>query len=516
MRKIILIIMMLGISGCLLGCLAANSVVQRVELPVNEDDNPYSILTLDSLGVVVVMKQNDLFASKPQRSVFFYDQNLIQRWRADIEVESYFDFVGYERESDSLRFFLMVQPESRRENVFLDIAVCLADGRYAKHYYPVDISSMGRCTFPFVHPMKDQWHFLALHKSGYSYMSFLPAKDSVFSYEVGSAREYDWCDAAYDTVSGRIFFLFRDAQCRETGLFLKVFSKSGRLLMNYTIPSPRSDLRLTDGKIILVDSSQFWIAGTWNLERSRQSVSTYDRGTETMGVFAMSYIGDRMNRVWMQPYLDFPKVDSLMGSRQGYQFAQAREKANGRLIMPDFMAQLRLFRQQGRIHLIAEVYDRLLNTTTDVSYDFYGRMVPYTRTTFDGYRYENAFHVIFGENLKVDKTWVFDLEQTSVRDNLGAVTSVMEDSAGRFLYAYNDKGVVYYRSFKPDGQFSMVKNFRIESGFAGDKVNKSWNEGMAYWYGDCFLVFGYEQVQNPRRKGRSRQNIFYMTKVLGY
>lgn len=490
------------------------SVVQRVELPVSEDDQTYSILTLDDLGVMVVMKQNDLFSARPQRWIYFYDQNLQQRWATALEVESFYNFLGFERESDSMRFFLSSLPSRPQGAAFLDIAVCLADGSYSKHYHEADVSDWEKSSFPFLAPFKDAWHMVVKDRNTYHYLRFEPVKDTLVHWEIGSAREYDLCDTRVDTASERIYLLFRDVRCREKSLFLKVYAFDGNLLHNHMVPPPRSDMRLTDGKLFVKDSSEYWIAGNWNLERADQTVSVYDRGTETMGIYSMRYVNTNFTSVWFKSYLEFPQVDSLLGNKQMYTLQQAKAKSNGRVIMPEYLSQLRLFTQEGQVHLLAEVYDRLLNTTTDVTYDFYGRMVPYTRTTFDGYRYENAFYVVFDSTQVPLQTSVFDLEQSSDKQNMCSVSAVVRDTSGRILYAYNDKGIVYFRSMNAYGGITQVRSFRLESLYQGDRINKSWGEGMAYWYKGNFLAFGYEQVSNSRRKGKSRQNIFYMNRVV--
>ncbi|MDE7338644.1 MAG: hypothetical protein K2M92_05070, partial [Bacteroidales bacterium] len=48
----------------------------RAELPVSEDDTPFSLVPLGQLGVMVVMRQNDLFSPRAERKLYFYDENL--------------------------------------------------------------------------------------------------------------------------------------------------------------------------------------------------------------------------------------------------------------------------------------------------------------------------------------------------------------------------------------------------------------------------------------------------------
>lgn len=80
--KIIVFLLLLVLLAA--GRLTAQSPALSVsvaELPVQEDDSPYRVITLGRLGVLVVMEQNDLFAVRPQRGLLFYDENLRKRGR---------------------------------------------------------------------------------------------------------------------------------------------------------------------------------------------------------------------------------------------------------------------------------------------------------------------------------------------------------------------------------------------------------------------------------------------------
>lgn len=485
----------------------------RAEISVFEDDQPFSILTLGRMGLLVVMKQNDLNASRPQRMVYFYDENLEQRWTAALPVESHYNFLGYRMEADSVRFAMTALPERCDGVGFKEIAVCLADGAFCIHDHRLDLSVLHKGVFPFFIPDPRDWHMLALVKSDYRYARVDVREDTLIEWKVASAREYECCDMQIDSLNRKVYFLFRDVRLSDGNLFLRVYSYDGRLMHDCSILPPRSDLRLLDGKLLLAGDMDFYIAGTWNMERGKQTVSPYDRGTQTMGMFAVKYEKSAPRRYWFKYYLDYPDLDTLLSSEERYKLAQAREKSNGRIILPDYLCQMRFYAQDGLMYLLGEVYDRLESTTTEVSYDFYGRMVPYTRTIFDGYRYKNAFLSVLDTSFKERANSVFDIRQSSVKISLNPLTVLLHDTSGKLLYAFNDMGIIYFRSLNSQGGFTQIRSFRLDPLYAGDKVYKSWGDGLAYWYDRYLLAYGYQQVGNTRRKGKSRQNIFYLHKL---
>ena len=139
--------------------------------------------------------------------------------------------------------------------------------------------------------------------------------------------------------------------------------------------------------------------------------------------------------------------------------------------------------------------------------------MPYTRTEFEGFRYKNAFYSVFdtlGTNVANS---VFDIQHDALYMSLQPIASVERDSAHRMIYGYNSEGVVYYRGMSPLGTGS-VRSFKLATAYPGDRVLRTWKEGMAEWYPGCFIAYGYQQVQNTRRKGRSRQSVFYINKLV--
>ncbi len=98
------------------------------EIPVQENESPFRVLTLGKLGVLVMMEQNDLFSSTPQRSLYFYDENLHKRWQSDLAIESRFHYAGQRVEEDSLRFALVAVSDKKGGPELCELALSIADG----------------------------------------------------------------------------------------------------------------------------------------------------------------------------------------------------------------------------------------------------------------------------------------------------------------------------------------------------------------------------------------------------
>lgn len=486
--------------------------VGTAEIPVRENDAPFQVLTLGKIGVLVVMEQNDLYVAKPQRSLYFYDENLKKRWQADVSMESRFRYAGHVQEEDSIRFALLAT-DKRESPEFLELAVCMADGRYRFKEHAVAADFLAKAEFAEFKISNGKWHFLVLQKNEYIYCVLDTRTDTVYHAEIASAKDYACCDWQLDK-AGNASFIFRDAKLVETSLFFKTVSAFGEELRRTVISSPRNGIRFVDAKIAVLGNNDFLIGGSWNMTRAKQTVSSYDFGSQSMGLFAMRYQGGSIRNFWMKGYLEYPDLDTLLGSEENYRFNQARQKSNGRLVMPDYLCSLRLESQNGKFRLIGETYERVITTTTEVSYDFYGRMMPYTRVTFEGYRYQNAFYSEFDSMANNLRNSVFDLEHPQLYDRLQPLCVVMENPQQDLMYAYNNQTTVYYRVTQGLSGIEALKNFGLTPLFPGDRLQRTWNDALTEWFPGCMLAYGYKQVGNSRRKGKSRQSVFYMNKLV--
>ncbi len=518
MRKRILFLAVLTVSllaGAGQGVRAQFAVPCRTELPVTEDDTPFSLVSLERLGVMVVMRQNDLFSPRAERKLYFYDENLALRWTSALATESVYSYAGYEIEEDSVRFFLTALPEKTTLPAFLEIAVCIADGAYSKRYHTVEVGELNKADIESFAVHGGQVFFLVRTRDAYVRYAWDGTSDSLRSVTVTSAKDHELCDVQWDFASQRTYFLFRDKEIKEQSLRLVVGDMLSSQMNPLDILCPRTDLRLTDGRILAAGEDTFFVGGTWNTESSRQHTSNYDRGTETAGLFTSRYEHGRQTAFNLHYYFDFQGLDSLMSVEESYKLTSVRQRANGRFILPDYLCELYFGAQDGAFHLLGETYDRLITTTTDVSYDFYGRMMPYTRTSFDGYQYKNAFYTAVDSAGGEVASTVFDIQHVRRESDRERITAFVQDTAaGKILYAYLSEGTVFYRSIDKENGFTPLHSFRLTPSVPNDRVQRTWNEGLLPWYPGCMLSYGYQQILNPRRKGKSRQNVFYLNKLM--
>lgn len=514
----------------------------RVETAVFEDDRPFTVLPLNELGVAVVMNQNAIGSSGSGRSLAFYDENLLLRWQTSIEVEAEYQYIGYRLGADSLHFALSCLPHYKSERPLASLSVCLADGAWRLSYLPVALPA--KLEILSLQMRDGGWGFLCMEKDRFAwYYLPLDGTDAVAAgtgaavtagtlpftrTPLGIDDRLEWCHLAVDTAAGQIYTLFRDRKLRQNGLTLCRHGWQGENPGGFELLPPDEGLRLIDARMSVLPDGRLWLGGTYHLSREKQTVSTYDRGSETTGLFAALYktgadapaAEPKRLTFWKRAYYDFPDLEHRLSREAWYDLQRAQEKSKGRTLIPAFTAQIRVglaadaeTSPGAPLYVLGEVYTRLVNTTTEMYYDAYGRMVPYTRTYFEGFRFRDGFLARFDSLGHAVSETVFDLDRNRRYNDLTEYSQWAADSTGRTLYvyplddqlAYRVLGSVYSTSDEPMA-------FQLPPLYQYDKVQKSWGGVLTPWYGRHFLAFGYQQIRNTRLN-QSRRNVFYLQKI---
>jgi hypothetical protein len=193
----------------------------------------------------------------------------------------------------------------------------------------------------------------------------------------------------------------------------------------------------------------------------------------------------------------------------------------------------------GGFAVLAEAYERKFSTTTETYYDAYGRIIPYTRTVYEGISFTDVFCGLFSagnvqssvqnnvqnsvqSKLKNDGLYVFDVSSNNIYSAPFTYSAFAQDSFGNILYAFPSEGRVYYRALPAAAgvqdtahtvYLQDVSGGRLTSLYNGDKVQKNWNNLIITWYNGCFLACGYQQILN-HKVHRNTRNVFYLNKLI--
>jgi hypothetical protein len=160
--------------------------------------------------------------------------------------------------------------------------------------------------------------------------------------------------------------------------------------------------------------------------------------------------------------------------------------------------------------IFAEAFYPEYRTVTNMTYDYYGRMMPQTYTVFDGYKYFNAIaacfdsegNIIWNQDIDIWDILTFDLDRYV---NL----QIFNDEVSIF-YCWNNQ--INYKVFDDLNYSQDSDNVNLQKRNKKDKVLDDKNGKITHWYDNYFLCTGYQEIRN-NSLAKNKRTVFFLQKV---
>ncbi len=238
---------------------------------------------------------------------------------------------------------------------------------------------------------------------------------------------------------------------------------------------------------------------------------------ESKGLFFLRFTEQGIETQRFYPFESFGNIyralptDELMRARQ----RQARSKEGARQ-PADISFQFfkpRLIQHHDFMVFAAEAFKPQYRLETRMDYDFYGRMVPYTYSIFEGYNYFSALIVAFDQQGNL--IWSNDVELRDILlPYLQNVVTVQLDGID-VVASYVTEGVITSKVVGPDGkEKGQTEQVKIESTFANDRLLEENFTDVTYWYDKYFLVSGYQKISNNKLRTDNPRTVYFLQKLV--
>ena len=161
----------------------------------------------------------------------------------------------------------------------------------------------------------------------------------------------------------------------------------------------------------------------------------------------------------------------------------------------------------------AEAFMPYYHTETRMSYGYYGYYggYPYTYTIFDGYDFFSEILLAFDKDgrLQWQQSVKFDNELTYDLAPHASEGSCYDE----LVVASPYRNHLRYVAFDANGQQLMnQQSAKIAPIHGGDYVEDEYFAQIARWYGNRFLIFGSQIIQNGTQP-KARRTVFYLQRV---
>lgn len=506
--KTLIIVSLLVIIPALLQ--AQNKKVVRTEIETSEDAKPFNIVNLDKSGLITLTKLNEFIDRKTQNWSFtFYDNMLQRKWTKRLPMSEDFSYQGYGFEKDTAYLFFYKENKRSTENNLKIIAFELTKGNNLH----IDTLLTDKAKLTTLQFYQQFAYYTIENKSkislGINNLAQRTHKELVIDNSDGTNVE----NLKIDTINQAIYLLIKkEISKRENKLILKKYNFEGTELSSIDINNTDETRKLLTGMITLLKDSFICITGSYNLSDEKSTNNAETSILEAAGMYFIKIEGNLIKPIRFINFLSFKNINRYLNKREASKIRKMEEnKTKKDFSLNYLLIEHEIIQQNDNLIMVSEAFYPEYRVISDMSYDYYGRMTPTSRTIFDGYRYTNAFVLCLDENGNTKWNQLFDIWNIltmEIKERV-SIMPLNED----LLMAYNDDGEVIYKIMNDTTTASDIENLKIEMSYANDKAMSNASANIDYWYGSYYLVYGIQTIKNNSLANRSKRTVFYMNKV---
>lgn len=476
----------------------------RAEIPLfttttSSDFYPFAVINLENQGVLVHTATGNVNKSSQNttQEFRFFDVFLQAKWQVKAIFPAEYAVVNYQLSTPVLQLILRNQIYRNTHTPTFLMNINLMNGGYT-----IDtLYSLSKTPTQagFIHQSR-VW-LIQTDRSECSVNTAKIGDSTLFRYEFPKFSTQEIVDALLDTNTHQLYVLHADHSRRELFFTLAVFDTLANLIESKNLRL-QEDLYPVQAKFKLYPNGNIDLFGLYNI--GYPNIDYHDRLMSSAGFFRIPLGGNAK----IQNYADFDSVDSRISIEQTKNLQQKRNRRQQPFSL-DLFTSFQLKTVENNVFGIAESLTPEYTTSTQTHYDYYGRVIPYTTTVFNGYRYNDAFVWLIDSAGNLQKNYVSDISMILNSKTLIGKTAYLVAANEKFMMFANATNV-YYKLVDPNEK--TYQTLRLQPFLKGDKVVEDYDTRLMNWYGHHFLVCGYQTIQNNSQRN-SKRVVFYLTKV---
>ncbi|MDR2906578.1 MAG: hypothetical protein LBU91_01125 [Bacteroidales bacterium] len=478
----------------------------RAEVTVSSDYYPFSLINLEKKGVLLHTAIGDANKSTSGnvQDFLFYDVYLNQKWQLKTQFPTEYAVINHALDGEVLHLILRNQIYRSTLTPTLLMRVNLLEGSFA-----VDtLYSLSKIPTAAGFTHQSRVWLVQVDRGECAVNTAKIGDTLVFKYDFPKFSSQEVVDAALDTVSQKLAVLYADDTRRDEFFTLAIFDTLANLIHSSEVKL-NDESRPVQAKLRFDKKGQLFIYGTFNLTSERQRTEGPDRLQVSTGFFNMAFNGTSAQLLRVQNFADFDSVDQRFSADQ-LQVLQHKRNRRQKAFSLDILSPFHVKMWDDKSLLFGESIMPQYKTTTETYYDYYGRVVPYTTSVFDGYRFNDAFVWILDTNGILQKNYVSDISTALNTRNLATKTAYFIGESETIILFANATNVFYKTLLPYETSYQTLK---LQPLHRGDKVVEDTDSRILQWYDTHFLVYGYQTIQNNNLRGSTKRIIFYLSKV---
>jgi len=491
--------------------------VARLEVPSALEVESFHVETLDVFGALVFYESNEVNIEEQRKWYFaLFNKSIKQQWLKFVPLPDKIEFVQSKREGHKLHM------------LFKNI-----DGpRFEKGFYEIVTYNLKAQTFANI--------------SG-----FIPLKAEIGGFEVidnmaclGLNLRKDETDVLFIDLSNGdispvhvqegnqnlIENVLADKRKKKFYTVLKtvkdrrymtdeiiVFSRDGKQESTLEINNVEN-LKLMRSFILVPGKSEkLTLLGTYDIVVGRNvSFNDLKEGEDAKGA-GMFFLQFAEGKQQTLKFYDFLSFENIYGSFSGREVDYSRnivkvEDSPSKKNLSAFyhFYNPQVFLKNDQYIFSVELYKPYYRTETRMDYDYYGRPMPYTYSVFEGYNFYDL--IIAAVNSDGKLVWNNDFPINNLKSFSLSPNVAIFDDDDFISMAYVNDGKIHSQTIEGPVDIGREES-AIETNFTRDRIAGDENNFIKRWYGDYFLIYGYQKLKNRTLGDQSTRTVFYANKV---
>lgn len=490
---------------------AGQSGVVRLEFEAAANSDIYKLVPVGNQGFLLFFETKD-YADENSKSWFFsfYDTWFKETWKANVPVVANAEYKDFFLQDSLLYLFFLNQGKVKQaSDNFQLLTLNLASGTT----YETKGNLPSESTFVKFIVNGDRL-FIALNLKNEQAAAYAVDLKSgpITEFKLAYADQNFIEDIAYDQYNQELLcnvtnYLSR----RQNKMFMIALDRDANFLFDFEILPVVTGKYLNTARIIVTDSSKYYLLGTYgNLAAKIPSQNEYF-GTESAGVFSTCISDKRQEFMNYYNFTEFKNLRAGTNARDFYKMQKRKDRES-----PEYSLNYETLVHEPEIHdstlvIMLEAFYPEFRTVSDISYDYWGRPVTHTYNVFDGFRFFNS--MLAGFNFEGELVWDNSLEINSTTTwTLNEKASYFFDGEPVLLF-YNDGSRISYRICLGNAELEPFTKMGLETSHTGDRITAVGQNWMIHWYDYNFLAYGYETIQNNLLSGKNERVVFYINKI---
>jgi hypothetical protein len=499
---------------------------QRFEKKQKNSDEYYSIIPLKEEGLALLREKNKYNSGKRLWELTLLDTALQERKSFDFEIEQRYPLIGYEHAKGFL--YLLYRTGDTNRNNFELINIDINEGKEISRY-----------------EIKPELDFKVTHftKVGANMVlgGYVSNEPAVIIYDLSDnqikvvpgffQKDNELIDLRVNQNQTFNAVIIDRSLRSERKLVFRTFDETGKLLLEDIVPI-EEDRSLQTSISSTLEREDLAIVGTWGDRQSKQSSGFYSLPVDPFNEQKINFISfgelehftDYLNPKRAQRIKENAREDALEGRKPSF---------------INYVMPFRLQEYNEGFLLLAEVYHPSNNVNP-----YYNS--PYANPYYSPYYYYNPFWpgyypgmrmyrpYAYGNNVKnadeikthASVLIAFDPKGKLLWDQSFKLDEVKKPALEQVADYYYSASEVYFMYKKESDLF--IKTINIHDGSAKEitekiKLNdpveeirsdKEYEDGVRYWTGNSFYVWGYQTIRNVQLKDERIRDVFYINKVV--